>query len=32
MGKINEIVFDCDKPPRLAQFWAGLLDGYAVRA
>ncbi|WP_332700650.1 VOC family protein [Devosia sp.] len=31
MGKINEIVFDCDKPARLAQFWAGLLDGYAVR-
>ena len=31
MGKIHEIVFDCDKPARLAQFWAGLLDGYAVR-
>ena len=31
MGRIHEIVFDCDKPARLAQFWAGLLDGYAVR-
>jgi len=31
MGSIHEIVFDCDKPARLAQFWAGLLDGYAVR-
>lgn len=32
MGKIHEIVFDCDKPSRLAQFWAALLDGYAVRS
>lgn len=32
MGKIHEIVFDCEKPAKLAQFWAGLLDGYAVRA
>ena len=31
MGKIQEIVFDCDKPAQLAQFWAALLDGYAVR-
>ncbi len=31
MGKIHEIVFDCDKPSVLAQFWAGLLDGYQVR-
>ncbi|WEK05186.1 MAG: VOC family protein [Candidatus Devosia phytovorans] len=31
MGKIHEIVFDCDKPAKLAQFWAGVLDGYAVR-
>ena len=31
MGRIHEIVFDCDKPARMAQFWAGLLDGYAVR-
>lgn len=31
MGRIHEIVFDCDKPARLAQFWAELLDGYQVR-
>ncbi len=31
MGQIQEIVFDCDKPAQLAQFWAALLDGYAVR-
>jgi catechol 2,3-dioxygenase-like lactoylglutathione lyase family enzyme len=31
MGKINEIVFDCDKPALLAQFWAALLEGYQVR-
>lgn len=32
MGAIQEIVFDCDKPAKLAQFWAEMLDGYAVRA
>lgn len=32
MGAIHEIVFDCDKPSVLARFWAGLLDGYEVRA
>ena len=32
MGKIHEIVFDCDKPARLAAFWVELLDGYAIRA
>ena len=32
MGKINEIVFDCDKPSTLAAFWVNLLDGYAIRA
>lgn len=31
MGRIQEIVFDCDKPSVLAKFWAGLLEGYAVR-
>lgn len=31
MGKIQEIVFDCDKPVRLAAFWVHLLDGYAIR-
>jgi hypothetical protein len=32
MGTLKEIVFDCDKPSVLARFWAGLIDGYAVRA
>lgn len=32
MGAIHEIVFDCDEPTKLAQFWAGVLDGYHVRA
>lgn len=31
MGAIQEIVFDCDKPAKLAQFWAEMLDGYAIR-
>ena len=31
MAAIHEIVFDCDKPAALAQFWAELLDGYGVR-
>ncbi|SFV29660.1 hypothetical protein SAMN05216456_0807 [Devosia crocina] len=31
MGVIHEIVFDCDKPPVLARFWAQILDGYDVR-
>ena len=32
MGSIREIVFDCERAPALARFWAELLDGYAVRA
>jgi Glyoxalase-like domain len=32
MGSIREIVFDCERAPALARFWADLLDGYAVRA
>ena len=32
MGHIHEIVFDCDKPSKLAAFWVNLLDGYAIRA
>jgi len=32
MGRLKEIVFDCRKAPALARFWAGLLEGYAVRA
>jgi hypothetical protein len=31
MGSIREIVFDCESAPKLARFWAELLDGYAVR-
>lgn len=31
MGTLREIVFDCHHPARLARFWAGLLDGFAVR-
>ena len=31
MGAIHEIVFDCDQPTELAQFWCELLDGYRVR-
>jgi hypothetical protein len=32
MGRIKEIVFDCEMPSRLARFWVSLLDGYAIRA
>ena len=31
MGAIHEIVFDCARPAALAEFWAGLLEGYSVR-
>ncbi len=31
MGKIVEIVVDCEHAPSLARFWAEVLDGYAVR-
>lgn len=31
MAEIREIVIDCHNPPALARFWAGVLDGYAVR-
>ena len=31
MGRIHEIVFDCDKPAKLAAFWAELLEGYTIR-
>ena len=31
MGAIHEIVFDCADPAVLAPFWAGLLEGYALR-
>jgi hypothetical protein len=32
MGVLKDIVIDCRRAPRLARFWAGLIDGYAVRA
>jgi hypothetical protein len=31
MGLLKEIVFEASVPAQLARFWAGLLDGYAVR-
>ncbi len=31
MGRIREIVFDCEYAPALARFWAQVLDGYQVR-
>jgi Glyoxalase-like domain len=31
MATIREIVFDCESAPKLARFWAELLDGYSVR-
>jgi hypothetical protein len=31
-GGLKDIVIDCGNAPSLARFWAGLLDGYAVRA
>lgn len=32
MAAMREIVFDCERPSELARFWAGVLDGYDVRA
>jgi hypothetical protein len=32
MATIREIVFDCERPSTVARFWAGVLDGYDVRA
>ena len=32
MAGLDQIVFDCAHPARLARFWAAALDGYAVRA
>lgn len=31
MARLREIVFDCERAPALARFWAAALDGYAVR-
>ncbi|WP_064683538.1 VOC family protein [Rhizobium bangladeshense] len=30
MGRLKEIVIDCDIPSRVARFWAAALDGYQV--
>jgi hypothetical protein len=32
VAKLREIVFDCERAPELARFWAAVLQGYAVRA
>ena len=31
VGKVREVVFDCERAPSLARFWAAALDGYEVR-
>jgi Glyoxalase-like domain len=31
VGRLREIVFDCENAAVLARFWAEMLDGYAVR-
>jgi catechol 2,3-dioxygenase-like lactoylglutathione lyase family enzyme len=31
IGRIDEVVFDCGDPARLAQFWAGVLGGELVQ-
>jgi len=31
MVALREIVFDCERAPALARFWASVLDGYRVR-
>jgi hypothetical protein len=31
VARIRDIVIDCADAPALARFWAGVLDGYAVR-
>ncbi|ODT74698.1 MAG: hypothetical protein ABS76_36335 [Pelagibacterium sp. SCN 64-44] len=30
MGRLKEIVIDCDRPASLARFWAAALEGYDV--
>jgi hypothetical protein len=30
MLRLNHITFACEEPGRVAEFWAGLLDGYSV--
>jgi hypothetical protein len=31
MATVHEIVFDCERAPALARFWAAAVDGYEVR-
>jgi hypothetical protein len=31
MATVKDIVFDCERAPALARFWAAALDGYEVR-
>jgi hypothetical protein len=31
MGRLKQIVFDCDTPSALARFWAAALDDFEVR-
>jgi hypothetical protein len=32
MGRLRQIVIDCEKPSSLARFWAAALDDFDVRA
>jgi hypothetical protein len=32
MGVLSAVVIDCRMAPKLARFWVGVIDGYAVRA
>ncbi len=32
MGKVREVVFDCERAPSLAHFWAAALDDYEIRS
>jgi hypothetical protein len=31
MGKLRQVVFDCEKPSSLARFWAAVLDEFDIR-
>jgi Glyoxalase-like domain len=32
VGVLSAVVIDCRMAPKLARFWVGVIDGYAVRA
>jgi hypothetical protein len=32
VGVLSAVVIDCRRAPALARFWAGVIEGYAVRA